>query len=442
MTAVILIQMDYVEILITKMNIINLSGIDHSNSDYFRLSIAMEAGQTSSIRIYTTGGSGVIEYQTNSDYIYSIKRFPCLGKEPRELSNSSASKIGYPRGVSWAPGSSVSSLSNNELIDESDQLSGVLNGYSRAPGLNKIKPLTSKQDLSQNEYELSSLYFPEEYYNEDWFPDFKIQANNINSLDGRMPFVDIKQNDVQKTGLINLISSSQRGGIFTIDIGRDFMNGPARPYSGLNNIDEIKPALNNSNTKSSTLKEWNSFFVINDLCNADSIFSNGRNRDEVFVSNIQKYLDKNWYNKLKKNLWGDCIDDQSVELNSRDPETLKNVIMYQLYYFGASDDIRNMGHKKYKSRSDITDMRWHIGLGGLYEKSNSSRKLTQELSFLSPTSDYKNLYKVVGLPPRTAYAYNLQNNINISDFVGSINPDGTTSPNGSSTSNPDNYNNY
>ena len=116
--------------------------------------------------------------------------------------------------------------------------------------------------------------------------------------------------------------------------------------------------------------------------------------------------------------------------------------MYQLYYFGASDDIRNMGHKKYKSRSDITDMRWHIGLGGLYEKSNSSRKLTQELSFLSPTSEYKNLYKVVGLPPRTAYAYNLQNNINISDFVGSINPDGTVNPNGSSASNPNSSNNY
>jgi len=399
------------------MNIIDLSNIEDPDNDYFRLFVAMDADSISTINIYESGGSGIISYQTSSDYVYSIKRFAYGGSDLKELEVSDSSRIGYPSGISWIPGDEISSMSNNALIDESNEISGILNGYVRAGQANQIKPLTPKVSLSDSSYLLSGKYIPSDHYEESWCPDYNIQVTNVNSLDGRMPFVQVKESDIQNTGSITIISSSQKGSIFSMDIGRDFMEVGADFITKLNNIDEIKPALNNSNQKNSMLKEWNSIFAINENCNADSIFSNKRNRDEAFAQHMQAYLDKNWYNKIKDNLWGDCIDDESLDLTTRDPELLKNIIMYQFYYFGTSDDIRIMGGKKYKSMIDFTSIRWHIGLGGIYEKSNSSRKLTQELSYLSPVSLYRNIYKVIGLPPRTTYSYNLQNNINIADFI-------------------------
>ena len=52
------------------MNIIDLSNIEDPDNDYFRLFVAMDADSISTINIYESGGSGIISYQTSSDYVY------------------------------------------------------------------------------------------------------------------------------------------------------------------------------------------------------------------------------------------------------------------------------------------------------------------------------------------------------------------------------------
>ena len=108
---------------------------------------------------------------------------------------------------------------------------------------------------------------------------------------------------------------------------------------------------------------------------------------------------------------------------AEDDETLKNIVVYCLYYFGASDDIFNLGLASYPDRSSMppedTEIKWHIGVGGYNSNSNSARYPLQEMAFLPPISDYKLVTKIFGLPPRTAFAANTLSNINLPNFTGS-----------------------
>ena len=56
------------------MNIYSASSGDSDpNNDYFRVHAAMDAGSSSTIRIYQSGGRGVINYSTTSDYIWKLE---------------------------------------------------------------------------------------------------------------------------------------------------------------------------------------------------------------------------------------------------------------------------------------------------------------------------------------------------------------------------------
>jgi hypothetical protein len=92
--------------------------------------------------------------------------------------------------------------------------------------------------------------------------------------------------------------------------------------------------------------------------------------------------------------------------------------------FKANNDLRNI------------DCSWHMSTGGKSIFSENVRDITSEVSYLPVIGETKKISKIYGLPPRTVYAYNLENNINISNFIGSVNSDGTTNPNGS---NPNSY---
>jgi hypothetical protein len=398
------------------MNFYSISSGDHDpNNDFISMNIAMSADSYSNIKIYNSGTTGVIEYNTDSDYIWKMERVKYVSTGVVQLSSSQSQRIDYPDSLSWVPGNIVCPLSNNENVKVA-----------------KLKTFTNKVDLDEFEYLKSGKIILEDYYDEPWSPQGMIQVSNVYSSEGNMPFVDVKEVNVSLTGSINLYSSSIAGSIFSIDIKRNFISGDGNQDGSINLPEEFDPVYTNSNRMGDTVEEWNSIFQINQNCNADSKFRNGVNRDEKFIEEIGGYLNKNWYNKLKRNIWGDYINNQNINLSSRDPEILKNHIFYCFYYFGASDDMNEL----FKANSDLKniDCSWHMSTGGKSIFSENVRAITSEVSYLPVIGETKRVSKIFGLPPRTVYAYNLENNINISNFIGSINSDGTTNPNGSNNS--------
>ena len=380
------------------MNIYSMSSGDNDPSnDYVRMHVAMDAGTSSNIRIYNSGIFGVIQYSSTSDYAWKVERVKYISEETVELSTSENQKIGYPSGFAWIPGDSISSLSSSEEVETG-----------------KLDSLTEKSELSNNEYLKSGSLVLEDLYDDEWSPQGIMKVSNVYSLKGNMPFVNIKNKEISSTGSFDIYASSLEGCIFTMDIKRDFISGDSNGPGSLLLPDLIKTKTTSSVSKGETLKEWNSMFEINQNSNVDSIFKNGQNRDEVFIQEMQNYLEKNWYNKLKRNLWGNYIDNESIQLSSRDPETLKNHIFYCFYYFGASDDINILSNTSF---SGSEGMNWYIGLGGKSLFSENVRALRSELAYLPVVKQTKEITKIYASPPRTTYSYNLQNNINIADFI-------------------------
>lgn len=399
------------------MNIYNFSSGDHDPSnDYIRIHAAMDAGSQSKIKIFNSGSNGVIQYQTSSDYIWKLERVKYISDETVPLSASQSSKMGYPDSMSWIPGEYISPLSNNKNIETG-----------------KLNSLTKKSDTDELEYLKEPRLIVEDYYDYEWLPSGLIQVSKVNSSDGNIPFVEIEQNDISLTGSISLTSSSLEGCVFSMDIKKDFISNTANKAGSLILPEKFSAKRNSSQRKEDMLNEWNSIFEINADCNADSIFRDGENRDSAFIKELKGYIDKNWYGKMKRNLWGDYIDNQNINLSSRDPLILKNHIFYCFYYFGVSDDLYNLASYSYGYQDN--GMSWHIGLGGSSNFSDNVRSIKKELSYLPVIKETKEVSKVYGLPLRSAYVYNLQNNLNIADFIGTINEDGTTSENGINSNN-------
>ena len=402
------------------MKRINLSEATGSNSDSFRLGIAMNAGSSSTLKIYESGGSGILSYSTTSDYIYSIKRLSYVSGQVRELSTDQSQRIGYPSGVAWVPGAGISVVSNGSSINENRSLSIT------ASGANRIPTLTPKADLAEGKYIKSGIYIPSNHYNDGWNPDYKFRINKVNTIEGTTPFVEVVSNDISSTGVVNLYSSSQGSTVFALDIVRDFNSGNANFMTGANNIQLYTPSLISSNSFPSLIDTWNRVFLINAGCNAGWTFSSGQNRDIEFNNAVSSYIDINWDDVMERYLWGSCITDPNVSLSSRDPNVLKNTVLYQFYFFGASDDIFNMALKMCPSSLGGSQMDWHFGLGGPSISSNSQRSLIRENTYLPTTNSFRDIHKVIGLPPFTSYTANIQNDTNVSLFLGATNPDGST----------------
>lgn len=377
------------------------SGDSDPSNDYLKMQVVMDADSYSNIKIYNSGGSGVIEYQTNSDYIWKFQRVKYISEEVVPLEQAQNQKIGYPHSLPWVPGEDISSLSNSKEVETS-----------------YLKPMTSKDSLSDLNYEKSKKIILEDMYGIEWSPSGVIKASNVYSLEGNMPFVEISNTDINTTGSIDLYSSSLAGCIFSIDIKKNFLSGEANQSGSLLLEDEFIGRRYSSVAKGELPGEWNNIFDINRNCNADSIFKNGKNRDEVFMEELCSYLDDNWYNNLKKNLWGQYIEDESLDLSSRDPEVLKNHIYYCFYYFGASDDFYRLAQRSYGYQ--YYNLSWHIGLGGKSLFSKNRRSMRQEIAYLPVIEKTKKINKVYGLPPRTSYSYNLGNNINVANFTGNL----------------------
>ena len=133
----IFLQKPYVTGLINEMNEIMLSSGDSDpNSDYFQLSIVMEAGATSSIYVYESGGSGFLAYNTRSDFITEFYRAKAISQETGQLSSSESLKIGYPNSFTWIPG---------------DYIAYNAESYSTSTGYS-LYPSTPKESLSDSEF--------------------------------------------------------------------------------------------------------------------------------------------------------------------------------------------------------------------------------------------------------------------------------------------------
>jgi hypothetical protein len=413
------------------MNIYSISSGDQ-NPDYdlFGLQIAMDGDSNSTIRIYNSGTTGVIQYETKSDYIYSIQRVKTFGGYRVPAAASEVDRVGYPYGFAWVPGEKISSLCGYSQVGD---ITGGINNSGR------LSPLTPKTSLNASQFLLSGVYVPAHHYDDPWSPSGKITVDYVSEVTStRPPLITIENNDIATTGVINIQSTNHEGSIVLLAIRPDFTRSSAQASGNSGAPLKFGGIVSPSASREMTLREWNSLFVINDGCNANSMFRSGENRDTEFTNELGSYLDDNWHSKLEEHLWGGYINDTGCALLTRNSSILKNLIFYQLSTFGASDDLRALGVKSYPDANDFIEnsstlLRWHIGLGGWDVYSRRKRALRTELAWLAPLGKPNYVPVVGGLPPRRYCSYLVENNNNLVAIKSGLN---TINPMGDSPSVP------
>lgn len=409
-------------------NIIDISS-DNNQNDYLSLSVAMDAATNSEINLFYIAGFVMLQYTTKSDYVFEFSRHKDFTNESISLMDSKSSMIGYPDKISWVPGSHVSMLSEEDVIN------------------NKISVSQDVSLLDENKYHKGEFLMLGNYYN---YPSPQIgwwepkDLKNIEGSNKSTPHLEVKTNKQGSNGRINYavkyfmsyfslpdenfdLFLSQSSELMALEIFSSKLDGSLFKFNIKRNFPE-KDVLNEGSSKlvrrpplvyaglvdkRTTLTEWNGIFDTNSYANADSIFKDGSNRDEVFYQYIEEYINKNWYGKLRRNLWGDAIENDSVELTTRDPKKLKDNILYCFYYFGASDDVKNLGlfsYKDFSSAAENTVIKWHIGLGAKSRYSNEHRNLSTDLLYLPTIKQEKEISRVFGLSPRSSYAYDVEYN--------------------------------
>lgn len=406
--------------------------LNNYRNDYLSLSVAMDAANSSEINLFNFAGVMILQYRTKSDYIFKLTKNRSFTDETRELRPEKSSMVGYPDSISWVPGKHVSMLSQEDVVT------------------NKLNITQDVSLLSIDEYHKGEFIiiadFHEEYFppttEEAWFanlesihgsnkdvPHLEIKTkqegslgrkynllkylDKIGFLEENQPLSMLAEFRTQELIAIEIFSPKLDGSLFKLDIKKNFLEQDLMDKDSLALSNKPKLTYSKLVDKNTTLNEWNSIFNINGSANADSIFRDGSNMDEVFYQYLEEYINKNWYGKLKRNLWGDAIEDESVELTTRDPEVLKDNILYCFYYFGASDDIKNLGLFSYKDLSQFpldTVISWHIGLGAKSRYSNAHRSLSTELVYLPVVKKELQISRVIGLSPRSSYAYDFEYN--------------------------------
>lgn len=409
------------------MNIYSVSSGENSpDNDSLNMVVTMSAGSRSSLKIYHSGGNTVLGYSTTSDYIPVIERRKSQNNEVRQLSASMSQQTGYPNFLTWIPGEQINPLSASTLVQTG-----------------QIPPLTPKQEISGGTVIKSGQIIMSDYYDDPWNPSGHMQIAQLavpdspfdsptspTGLKGStarntdLPFIVARNTDTASTGNFEIFSSTLEGCVFEMQLKRNFSN-KRWDQTGAAQLPEKFGIISTDRLgRLAVLEEWNSIFSINKECNASSIFRSGESRDGLFTSEMISYLDQNWYGKLQTNLWGEAINKETVQLSTRNPEKLKNTIKYCFIYFGASDDIRALGVESYVNPWSYngvgTLLKWHMSVGGLEPYSSQHRYLKRENTFLPSLNQYKNVTKVFGLPPKSAYTYNVSNNNNMVNSTGYI----------------------
>lgn len=409
---------------------ININDLNYGN-DYFHLKVAMNSATNSEINIFNIDGTGLFQYRTPSDYIFEFSRYKSFTNEIRSIDSLSSNILGYPNSIQWTPGGYAS------LLSQEDGVSYTL----------PVGQETSSLDPSK--YHKGEFLVLQDYYNEPWDAQGLWRPESLSIIDEanqsfECPHVEEKTNNTEQEGrlkyaiqhmkdlygisddheeyllehstevmALEIFSSQLKGSIFEVNFKKDFLGKdilaeneryPEKKYINL---------TKSSSQAADTLSEWNEIFSINKYHNADSIFQDGTNIDYHFYEELERYINHHWYGNLKKNLWGNAINDQSVNLSTRDEKLLKDNILYCYYYFGASDDIKQLGLFSYPDLENgpkYTLMEWHIGLGAKSRYSQENRKLIKQLSYLPAIKQELEISRVAGLSPRSSYAYDVEYN--------------------------------
>ncbi len=412
------------------MNFKNIDiSLSNNQNDYLSFSVAMDAATSSEINLFNIGGTGILQYTTKSDYVFELSRHRAFTNEVKQLSATEPDMIGYPDGLAWVPGQHVSMLSEEDTVT------------------NKLPITQDVTLLSEDEYHKGEFLILDDYYNiswpteGDWFP---VELTSIEDSNKSSPHLEIKTNQQGSIGrksyavrylkdkfllsdsyansllasaeelmALEIFSPKLEGSLFKFSLKRNSLEEDLLGAGSIRLGKKPELVYGRLTDKHTTLTEWNSIFDVNGSANADSIFRDGSNRDEVFYQHLEEYINKNWHGKLKRNLWGDAIEDESVELTIRDPKILKDNILYCFYYFGASDDVKNLGlfaYKDFSVTSLDTVINWHVGLGAKSRYSSEHRSLSTELAYLPAIKKQQQISRVVGLSPRSSYAYDVEYN--------------------------------
>lgn len=401
------------------------SGSLNPNNDSIRMKVAMDPGSSSIILIRNISGSGFINYLTETDYVYELSRRSYKEGEIRSVSSDFYENMGYPSGISLVPGSNICANASSKELEENYRLpvgtyihTGSSLGYVAITG-ELLDDESNINDVAISGFSSANAIQVGEFFESGWNVSGGLKVGRLYSDNDTLPFVDVENMDTSsgQVARIDIHSSELNGCFFEIDLENDitqtgialddFDSRVTGDTSEINKKpEEILPFHMASESESRLIDEWNSIFSINSKCNIEAEFSNGKNRDQVFIDTIKKFIDKNWDEAMKKFLWGDAIDNREVRslLTRKNPQNLKAAIFYQLYYYGASDDIKILAdYNRQKDRLGKS-MEWHIGIGGISKLSGKSRKIKKEYTYLSTSRDYRKIYKVYDMPPRASFA--------------------------------------
>lgn len=406
------------------------SGDLNSNNDNIRIKVAMDPGSVSSLIVRNVNNSGIINYITESDYLYEISRTSYIEKNLRELDPSFFGNISYPSGAAFIPGLKICANATSKVLDEryrlpvgtymhvNDAGSHVITGELLDDESNLV-------DVSMDGIASGNYISPSGIFESGWDVSGGLKISEIYSPNGTLPFIDVENLDTSNSQIarMDIYASELNGCFFEIELQNDITSTgiPLDDYQS--NIvgdpseiskkeNEILPMNMGSESESRMIDEWNSIFKINAGCNIEEEFSNKKNRDEAFIDAIRTYLDKNWNNSMKKFLWGDAISllEVNQNLTRKSGEALMVAIFYQLYYYGASDDIKLLSEGTNQKQRLGKSMEWHMGLGGVSKLSGKERKLKEEYTYLPTSRSYKKIYKVYDMPPRNSFSSTTESN--------------------------------
>ena len=415
------------------------SGSENPNNDGLRFNVAMDPGSHSTLIIRNVSGSGVVNYLTDSDYLYHVSRVPYKEDSYREVSSSFSTNLSYPSGVSVIPGKTVCVNASSENVEGIYRLpvgSRIYSGQYSDKQLitgGLLDDESNYYDITMGGFEYSNLIDPEEFFQSGWAVSGGLKVSFVESINESMPFIDVENMDTSSGQIarMDIYSSELNGSFFNLTIENDITatgipgddydsNVVGDPSEFNKKQDEVEPFAVGGQTELKLIEEWNSLFSINRGTNIEDEFSNGKGRDEVFIEAVKKFLDKNWDTSMKQFLWGDIIGSNEIrsELTVRSAPGLRMAIFFQLYYYGASDDIKILSEYMGQKQRLGKTMEWHMGLGGMSKVSGKTRKLKQEYTYMSTSRSYKKIYKVYDMPPRNSFAATSESNEAMFDNIG------------------------
>ena len=397
------------------------SGDSNPHNDGIRLSIAMNPDSFSKIIIRNNEGSGLIDYLTDSDYIYNLSRISYFKKELKDVNSQYSEYKSYPSGLSWIPGGLVSSKSNSNFIDQEVRLpiGSFVSGEYVVTGSQET--YSSVEEIATSGILLGKTISIPDVFEEEWTGGYQLEITDVSSPNDTHPFIEFDNNETGDA-VISIFSSDLEGAIFDLEIKKDFTLDGSDNEQNLLSFPEKKiyPLYYGGidYDESRFIEEWNSLFKINQNSNADSYFDDGDNRDDFFVYNIEQYINKNWNQSMRKFLWKDSIENIPHLLSTNEAIKLKQVIIYQMKNFGASEDLKSMMEYKEQKNRLGQQIEWHIGLGGKTKVGDHERHLKQEYTFIPPLNKSILITKVKGLPLRECFSANLRANQKLSEDMG------------------------